>query len=1301
MPPDEPEDVPEDVPEDADSNALVLRPNQGAPAPNELTSSADEAEDEDDTSTVLAVGNRIVPVETLDLASGGWAVLHGLSQRDFNGLLVRVCGWKRPTWWGAPQNSKSEDDDRLCVQLVESSRSGQQLRVFADKLQAVRIEEALGRLMNAWLDQGFQSGWKATPLFEVPVWQALRNVDDKERKRERAIVHGLCLDIASERGVILDKLNPDDQITPNGHPNRQVRLRFSQLATTAVESTVATSSGDIRLMPFHELCRLLQALDAVDDLKKGFNARRLHMIESWWRRGARHQRANLFEAFRLLLCHNDARRYYWGASGVAQAVGSAMELDKAVTRRLAETWRDGGAWAQGIEFHRGRDLAGVLQAEWDQRCPPPAAATMRITVGEVNDALDRIDRAHTDRGQGKRTILANLITGRCDGVEIRWLVRILLRHVAIGERPSMPVAHKGEWPKLVMDGLCRAQGRIGRPATGNPPLMYSLFRHQHDLAHVCARVEAGTLPAEYPPPTRLGVHIRAQGSVPLLDTSTEAVHKRLVFTKAEDDRRVYIETKYDGFRLQIHYDRTRQDVRFYYRSGIDSTRDIAPDLEPAMRLALGAPLKEKMLDNDGQPRDRFRWLYAAWARAQEAVPPGWEPPESVVLDGELLVYDEQSTERGMYDEIGSRPGVVGFGTHFWVTVGKGEGDELAGGRYSRSDCRRHYMVQVFDLLQLNGRDLVQEGTPLWQRKELLKHAFVPIPNYVLPIDAPLVDLERDPDALERRFEAARAAGDEGLMVKAACRPYVPNARTNVLKLKCEFISGLGDTVTLLVVGARYARKVGTGAAASLVCELAIAAPTAAGLHAAPSAAGPFGEVTWLFNTAALSYSEAGGKGITSIEHEQMLRHLNEEIVTGTPVHHHASLSSSSWPLATDRPRMRRLAPDEPPPAWLVHMPANKERRPHFILRDVRDAVKVEVLGSRFLTRFTGDPEAVGGCPWKLRFPRVIRWHGEPAAAAAIIPDTLMSYRRKGCEAWLVARGTSWASIAQDLADNGELGVVAGDAVDDDEKDEPDDDLTLHPPATRTPPALQDPTPSKRRRFDVPEGETALTSSIDFLHAMDGAKPLLKAASAAAAQEAHSPALEHYRAAAARFASASNDVLERLVSESIRRDEVKKSNATTVIDVSGCDDERGEGASGTGGLVVAAARPSPSLEQSEPLVQAIKGAGAAYSGVAGILERRTATEGGRPLHEVEIREAVRSRLRAHALYDDAVDAGGMVELAATRLVLRGKLDQLCEREEVKGYLHALLVERMDARHARMPPDEKRDLELAMRRDDDEY
>ena len=69
---------------------------------------------------------------------------------------------------------------------------------------------------------------------------------------------------------------------------------------------------------------------------------------------------------------------------------------------------------------------------------------------------------------------------------------------------------------------------------------------------------------------------------------------------------------------------------------------------------------------------------------------------------------------------------------------------------------------------------------------------------------------------------------------------------------------------------------------------------------------------WLFNTAALSYTQAGGKcGMSAVEHEQLLRTLHEEIVTGDP-----SLNGSTKPL------MRRIGTDEAPPSWLREMPTN-------------------------------------------------------------------------------------------------------------------------------------------------------------------------------------------------------------------------------------------------------------------------------------------------------------------------------------------------------------------------------------------
>ena len=1291
-----------------DPHALVRRPpNAGAPAPNDLTSSADEAEDEDDAEDHHA-GTRLVKVEPLELKDGGWAVLHGLrNDRPLNGLLVRVCGWQIPHWWDPAPAAIDEEDLRIFVEIVERPPAGRQvrLRVAARNLQAVRIEEGIGRLFNAWLDSGFETDWQCMPVFEVPVWEALRDVDEKMRANERAIVHGMCLDMAQKRGVAVTKINPDNRTTPSGHPDRQVRLKYAHLegASSGVVSGSASASAtelvdpskknDLRMMPFYECCHLLEALEGVDHGQKGFNARRRQLLESFWRRAKgdaapRHLRANLFDLFRLLLPHNDPRRYFWGASGVAKAVGHAMGLNGVATKRLAENWREGSA---------GRDLASVLRDEWDARCRVERG-TQRITIGDVNEALDKIDRAHADRGKDKRDTLAALVRGRCSGAEVKWIVRILMRNVAIGERPSMPVAHKGEWPKLVMDGLCRAQGRVGRPSIGNPPLMYTLFRHQHSLYHVCAQAEAGRLPAAYPPPTRLGVHIRAQGSVPLLDESAAGVHERLLFTKAETDRRVFVETKYDGFRLQIHYSRDHDDMRFFYRSGIDSTEDIAPDLEPAMRLSLGARPKQ-MIGPDGMPRERYTYLSPAWDRAQQARPAEWEPPQSIILDGELLVYDEGCSKPGLYDELGSTPGVVGFGTHFWITIGTRQDGEPAGGRYSREDCRRHYLVKVFDLLHLNGRDMVSEAVPLYERRALLEGALLTIPNYVEVIHSELVDLATTPDRVEKLFDASREAGAEGLMIKAACRSYVPNARTNVLKLKREHIAGLGDTVTLLVVGARYARRVGTGADSSLVCELAIAAPTAAATASAESEQGPFDELLWLFNTAALSYSEKSG-GVGVVAHEQLLRRLNEEIITGNPVYEHKGVPSTQ--LAADRPLMRRYEADEPAPGWLQKMPTGKERRPHFILVDPEDAIKVEVLGSRFLTRFKGDEEAVDECPWKLRFPRVIKWHADPSADSSI-PDTLSTFRRKGCDAWIAVRGQSWESIAQDVYDRRELGDDGAAPVIPMQAEAPPEELqeSLHGQQ-----ALEGPRSQKRARLDggdehqvvgtvaagelapnehgaaVGEGRVATTFDGSLLEATAYGYPLVQAGMHATKAHAYDVALTNYRQAAAYFLHIrQNDIEDRLTMEYFRRKDCldQHVDATTALIA------HGESAAASGQTALSA--------ESAELVKGLMTAAAAYSGVAGTLEQRAPLPphpAAVKLREAEIEEALRMRVRAKSLYDDAVEEGGITELK--RDVLAARLKDLCKRDEVKDYLHGKLVNRMVELHKRMAPEDKKDLDL---------
>ena len=166
-----------DADAEASSTALVVAVARGAPAPNEPTSSADEAEDEAQDDEWIWVGNQRRRVVAPTVRIGGWAVIHGLrNERVLNGLLVRCC----------PDKPEDPDDsDRVRVELVEESQRGQQKRVRRLNLQGVGPEEAIGRLLIAWLESG-----PSTRVFAVPAWAALAH-DEALRKTERVEIDHL------------------------------------------------------------------------------------------------------------------------------------------------------------------------------------------------------------------------------------------------------------------------------------------------------------------------------------------------------------------------------------------------------------------------------------------------------------------------------------------------------------------------------------------------------------------------------------------------------------------------------------------------------------------------------------------------------------------------------------------------------------------------------------------------------------------------------------------------------------------------------------------------------------------------------------------------------------------------------------------------------------------------------------------------------------------------------------------------------------------------------------------------------
>lgn len=103
----------------------------------------------------------------------------------------------------------------------------------------------------------------------------------------------------------------------------------------------------------------------------------------------------------------------------------------------------------------------------------------------------------------------------------------------------------------------------------------------------------------------------------------------------------------------------------------------------------------------------------------------------------------------------------------------------------------HYMI--FDLLWLNSQMLL--GHPLQQRRRLLEK-LEPLPPCMRP--APITQA-LSPEGIEAAFEAARARGNEGLLIKDASSAYTPGRRGLAwLKLKKALA-----TLDCVVVGAEY------------------------------------------------------------------------------------------------------------------------------------------------------------------------------------------------------------------------------------------------------------------------------------------------------------------------------------------------------------------------------------------------------------------------------------------------------------------------------------------------------------------
>lgn len=377
------------------------------------------------------------------------------------------------------------------------------------------------------------------------------------------------------------------------------------------------------------------------------------------------------------------------------------------------------------------------------------AASSGLTVLDINRQLDTLAAAATT--EEKKAVLMQLLR-RCTAVEHKWLVRIITKELKMHiHHPSILAAFH--------------------------PSAVEMYNNTNDLAYVCRKC---TEPSEMlvAGDIKSGIFL-FQPFKPMLASVANSA-KLAALLEVEQ---LIVEPKYDGERMMLHISNTSSDtssakIQYWTRNAKNYTALYGPKFDHVIR--------EAVLNK----------------HASTAV-------SNLILDGEFLLYDSDTKE---FKEFGQNRTYAVQGT------AAGGGLKMLGDGMARSQAEQRsdegssaidesklwFCYQVFDIIFLNGESLL--ATPLERRKQILRQVVVEQPNKFAVTSFTPVSTMAD---ILKQLDAALTAKHEGILIKVATSHYIPGERrTKWIKLKPDHVSGLADTLDLVVLGGYYGTKYG-------------------------------------------------------------------------------------------------------------------------------------------------------------------------------------------------------------------------------------------------------------------------------------------------------------------------------------------------------------------------------------------------------------------------------------------------------------------------------------------------------------
>ncbi|KAI5801729.1 DNA ligase [Peziza echinospora] len=379
-----------------------------------------------------------------------------------------------------------------------------------------------------------------------------------------------------------------------------------------------------------------------------------------------------------------------------------------------------------------------------------------LTVAGVHEQFIKIATTSGEKSQSKKVDLIKQLLANAakEGDEAKYIVRALEGKMRLGLAE-----------RTIEVSLSQAMVNWEQEKNGKKPSLAQLTEGEEILKGVFSELPSYEL--IIPKMVEHGIanlrdFCKMQPGIPLKPMLAKPTKSITEVLDKFENKRFTCEYKYDGERSQIHY------------VSQNSSIDYPPTVLDANKVGKGVA---KIFSRNSE--DLTKKYPDILGVLDQWIKPG---VESFILDCETVGWDIEEKKVLPFQQLMTRKKKD-------VNV---------------EDVKVRVCVYAFDLLFLNGKPVVKE--PLEERRRLLYDSFTTVEGQFAFAKAMNGE---DAGDIQQFLEESIKDSCEGLMVKMLNGPesgYEPSVRSvNWLKVKKDYLAGVGDSLDLVVVGAYFGR----------------------------------------------------------------------------------------------------------------------------------------------------------------------------------------------------------------------------------------------------------------------------------------------------------------------------------------------------------------------------------------------------------------------------------------------------------------------------------------------------------------